>query len=232
MRSGAITLKEATVGDVERALWILLGAVGVVLLVACANVANLFLARSEVRRREVAVRQALGAGRAAIVRFFFAESVLVTAGGAVIGVDSRGLPSALLVTSAPATLPRLEEIRLTGVSFAFTVGLSIVTAAVFAAAPLFQRVPLLATLHESGRGTSAGPRRHRARQVLMAAQTALALVLLVASGFLIRSFQHLRSRRSRVRRRVGRGASALACRPASTPIAMPRSRRTARSSID
>ena len=193
MRSGAITLKEATVGDVERALWILLGAVGVVLLVACANVANLFLARSEVRRREVAVRQALGAGRAAIVRFFFAESVLVTAGGAAIGVGLAWLAVRVLVTSAPATLPRLEEIRLTGVSLAFAVGLSMMTAAVFAAAPLLQRVPLLATLHESGRGASTGLRRHRARQILMAAQTALALVLLVASGLLIRSFQNLRA---------------------------------------
>ena len=193
MRSTAISLKEATVGEVERALWILMGSVGVVLLVACANVANLFLARSEVRRREVAVRQALGAGRAALVRFFLAESALLTLGGAMLGVTLAWVAVRLLVTSAPATLPRLEEIRLTGISFAFTFGLSIVTAVAFAAAPMLQRVPLLTTLHESGRGTSSSPRRHRARQVLMAAQTALALVLLVASGLLIRSFQHLRS---------------------------------------
>ena len=193
MRSIAISLKEATVGDVERALWILMGSVGVVLLVACANVANLFLARSEVRRREVAVRQALGAGRAALVRFFLAESALLALSGAVLGVTLAWVAVRLLVTSAPATLPRLEEIRLTGISFAFTVGLGVVTAIAFAAAPMVQRVSLLATLHESGRGTSSSPRRHRARQLLMAAQTALALVLLVASGLLIRSFQHLRS---------------------------------------
>ncbi len=193
MRSLAITLKEATVGHVERALWILLGSVGVVLLVACANVANLFLARSEVRRREVAVRQALGAGRAAIVRFFLAESVLLTLGGALMGVALAWLAVRLLVSAAPATLPRLEEIHLTGISLAFTLGLSVITAMAFAAAPLLHRVPLLATLHESGRGTSTSPRRHRARQLLMAAQTALALVLLVASGLLIRSVQHLRA---------------------------------------
>jgi putative ABC transport system permease protein len=193
MRSLAISLKEATVGDVERALWILMGSVGVVLLVACANVANLFLARSEVRRREVAVRQALGAGRAALVRFFLAESALLTLAGAVLGVTLAWVAVRLLVTSAPATLPRLEEIRLTGIALAFTSGLSIVTAIAFATAPMLQRVSLLGTLHESGRGTSINPRRHRARQLLMAAQTALALVLLVASGLLIRSFQHLRS---------------------------------------
>jgi putative ABC transport system permease protein len=193
MRSMAISLKEATVGDVARALWILMGSVGVVLLVACANVANLFLARSEVRRREVAVRQALGAGRAALVRFFLAESALLALAGAVLGVTLAWVAIRLLVSSAPATLPRLEEIRLTGISFAFTFALSIVTAVAFAAAPMLQRVSLLATLHESGRGTSSSPRRHRARQLLMAAQTALALVLLVASGLLIRSVQHLRS---------------------------------------
>jgi predicted permease len=193
MRSIAISLKEATVGDVERALWILMGSVGVVLLVACANVANLFLARSEVRRREVAVRQALGAGRAALVRFFLAESVLLTLAGAVLGVTLAWMAVRLLVTSAPATLPRLEEIRLTAIAFVFTFGLSIVTAIAFATAPILQRVSLLATLHESGRGTASSPRRHRARQLLMAAQTALALVLLVASGLLIRSVQHLRS---------------------------------------
>jgi putative ABC transport system permease protein len=193
MRSVAITLKEATVGQVERALWILLASVGVVLLVACANIANLFLARSEVRRREVAVRQALGAGRAAIVRFFLAESVLITLAGALFGVALAWVAIQVLVTSAPATLPRLEEIRLTGISLAFTLGLSVVTAMAFAAAPLLQRVPLLSTLHESGRGASTSPRRHRARQLLMAAQTALALVLLIGSGLLIRSFQHLRA---------------------------------------
>ena len=193
MRSIAISLKEAMVGEVERPLWILMGSVGVVLLVACANVANLFLARSEVRRREVAVRQALGAGRAALVRFFLAESALLTLAGAVLGVTLAWVAVRLLVTAAPATLPRLDEIRLTAIAFAFTFGLSIVTAIAFAAAPMLQRVSLLATLHESGRGTASSPRRHRARQLLMAAQTALALVLLVASGLLIRSFQHLRS---------------------------------------
>jgi putative ABC transport system permease protein len=127
------------------------------------------------------------------VRFFLAESALLALAGAVLGVTLAWVAIRLLVSSAPATLPRLEEIRLTGISFAFTFALSIVTAVAFAAAPMLQRVSLLATLHESGRGTSSSPRRHRARQLLMAAQTALALVLLVASGLLIRSVQHLRS---------------------------------------
>jgi predicted permease len=188
-----LTLHDHLVGRARPWMMMLLGAVGLLLVIACANVANLFLARSEVRRREVAVRQALGAGRAALVRFFLAESALLTLAGAVLGVTLAWVAVRLLVTSAPATLPRLEEIRLTGIALAFTSGLSIVTAIAFATAPMLQRVSLLGTLHESGRGTSINPRRHRARQLLMAAQTALALVLLVASGLLIRSFQHLRS---------------------------------------
>ena len=112
----------------------------------------------------------------------------------MIGVALAWVAVRVLVTSAPTTLPRLEEIRLTGVSLAFAARAQHRSPPpAFAAAPLLQRVPLLATLHESGRGTSAGRQRHRARQVLMAAQTALALVLLVASGLLIRSFQHLRA---------------------------------------
>ena len=109
------TLKEAIVGHVARALWILLASVGLVLLIACANVANLFLVRSEAQQREIAVRRALGAGGAGIARYFLAESVLLSAAGGAIGLGLAWGAVRLLVAAAPASLPRLDEVRLDGV---------------------------------------------------------------------------------------------------------------------
>jgi predicted permease len=193
MRSTAVSLKEATVGQVERAIWILFGAVGVVLLVACANVANLLIARSETRRREVAVRQALGAGRAGMMQFFFAESVLLSIAGAAAGVAVAWATVQLFVSAAPATLPRLDEIRLGAAPILLAMALALVTTVVFSVMPLMQSSPLVTMLHEQGRGAVRGGGRHWARQMLIAAQTALALVLLVASGLMFRSFQELRA---------------------------------------
>jgi putative ABC transport system permease protein len=193
LRSTAITLKEATVGDVSRALWILLAAVGLVLLVACANVANLFLVRSEARQREVAVRRALGASGGGIARFFLSESMLLSAAGGVIGLTLASGAVRLLVTLGPATLPRLEEIRLDTMAIAFTFALSLLAALAFGSIPLWRGAPLAASLHESGRGNTASRGRHRTRQMLMGGQVALALVLLIASGLMVRSFQNLRA---------------------------------------
>jgi putative ABC transport system permease protein len=187
------TLKEMILGNVARGLWILLACVGLVLLVACANVANLFLVRSEARQREVAVRIALGAGRLGIARYFLAESVLLSTTGGAIGLALAWGAVRLLVTLGPTTLPRLGEVRLDGVAVAYTFVLSTVAALVFGAIPLWRSPSPAASLHESGRGNTASRGRHRARHLLMGGQVALALVLLVASGLMVRSFQKLRA---------------------------------------
>ncbi len=191
--SNARTIKDASVGSVARALWILLASVGLVLLVACANVANLFLVRSDARQREIAVRVALGAGRTGIARYFLAESVLLSTAGGVLGLAIAFGAVRLLVANGPATLPRLAEIRLDGIAVAYTVALAALTAFVFGAIPLWRGTPLASTLNESGRGNSATRSRHRARHLLMGGQVALALILLIASGLMVRSFQNMRN---------------------------------------
>jgi putative ABC transport system permease protein len=193
LRSEARTLKEATVGRVARALWILLASVGLVLLIACANVANLFLVRSEARQREVAVRRALGAGRLGIAYYFLAESALLAALGGLIGLALTWVAVRLLVVFGPANLPRLGEVRLDWTVVAFTFALTVLAALTFGAIPLWRGASLAAALHESGRGNTASRGRHRARQLLMGGQVALALVLLVSSGLMVRSFQELRA---------------------------------------
>jgi predicted permease len=186
-------LKEATVGSVARALWILLAATGVVLLVACANVANLFLVRSEARHRDVAVRRALGATGVRIARYFFAESALLSAGAGAAGILLASGAVRLLVALGPANLPRLHEIRLDGMTVAFTSGLSVMAALALGAIPLWRGAGPAAALHEIGRGNTASRHRHYVRHLLIGAQVALALVLLVSSGLMVRSFQKLRA---------------------------------------
>jgi predicted permease len=187
------TLMDATVGGVTRALWILLAAVGVVLLVACANVANLILVRSEARQREVAVRRALGATRFGIARFFITESVLLSIAGGAVGLLIAAGTLRLLLAFGPATLPRLHEIRLDLATLSFTAGLSLMVALACGALPLWRSSQLAASLHEIGRSITASRGRHRIRHVLMGAQVALALVLLVASGLMVRSLHNLRA---------------------------------------
>jgi len=190
--STARTAKEAVVGDVASGLWIVLASVSLVLLVACANVANLFLVRSEVRQREVSVRLALGAGRAGIARFFLAESAWLSAAGGLLGLILAWGAVQLLVSNGPATLPRLNEIQLDRVSIAYTAFMTAVTAVLFGAVPLFRR-EAFAALNDGSRGNTASRTRHRARRLLMAGQVALALVLLIASGLMVRSFQKMRN---------------------------------------
>jgi putative ABC transport system permease protein len=187
------TLMDATVGGIRRALWILLAAVGVVLVVACANVTNLFLVRSEARQREVAVRRALGATRFGIARFFLTESVLLSIAGGAVGLLIAAGALRLLLAFGPATLPRLHEIRLDLVTLSFTAGLSLFAALACGALPLWRSSQLAASLHEIGRSITASRGRHRVRHVLMGAQVALALVLLVASGLMVRSLHNLRA---------------------------------------
>lgn len=193
MISAAIPLQDAIVGRIANGLWILLGATGLVLLIACANVANLFLVRSESRQREVAVRRALGAGNRGIARYFFAESALLSVLGGALGLVLAWGGVQLLVAFGPATLPRLHEIRLDGVVIAFSLVLSLGAAAAFGAIPLLRLAPLATSLHENGRGQTATRSSHRARQLLLGGQVALALILLIASGLMVRSFQNLRA---------------------------------------
>jgi predicted permease len=189
----ARTLKEATIGNIARTLWILLASVGLVLVLACANVANLFLVRSEARQREVAIRQALGAGRVGIARYFVAESAVLSFAGGAVGLALAWGAVELLAGFGPDTLPRLQEIRLDGIVVAFTFALTGLAAVVFGTLPLFRGTRCADSLHGSGRGNTPSPGRHRTRQLLMGAQIALALVLLVSSGLIVRSFQKLRA---------------------------------------
>ena len=191
--SAAIPLQDAIVGRIAGALWILLASVGLVLLVACANVANLFLVRSEMRQREIAVRRALGAGNRRVARYFFTESALLSVIGGALGLAVAWGAVRLLVAFGPPSLPRLEEVRLDGIVIAFAAGLAALATLLFGTIPLFRLAPLMTSLHENGRGQTATKGSHRARQLLMGGQVALALILLVASGLMVRSFQKLRA---------------------------------------
>ena len=193
MASAAVPLQQAIVGRIANTLWILLASAGLVLLVACANVANLFLVRSETRQREVAVRRALGAGRRNIARYFFSESVLLAAVGGGVGVALAWIGVQLLVVFGPVTLPRLNEVRIDGVVLVFSLALSLISALAFGIIPLMRLAPVTTTLQEHGRGQTATRGSHRARQLLMGAQVALALILLIASGLMVRTFQKLRA---------------------------------------
>ena len=193
LRSAPLFLKDAIVGDVARALWILLAAVGVVLLVACANVANLFLVRSEGRQREVGVRRALGANGPGIARFFFAESLLLSIAGGAIGLLVAWGAVRMLVALGPATLPRLWEVQIDGVVIGIAAAVSLLAGSSFGAIPLWRLSSGPESLRESGRSRTADRRRHRARHALMGAQVALALMLLLASALMVRSFLNLRA---------------------------------------
>lgn len=187
-------LKQDVVGDVGATLWILLGTVGAVLLIACANVANLFLVRAEARQRELVLRTALGADRAQVAKDLLGESVGLGMLGGLAGLGVAYAAIRLLVALAPETLPRLDEITLDGTVLAFTMGISLVAGLLFGLLPVFKytRPNMAGALKEGGRTTSDGRERQRARGALVVAQIALALVLLVGSGLMLRSFQELR----------------------------------------
>ena len=188
-------LKEDVVGDVRAMLWILLGTVSMVLLIACANVANLFLVRAEARVREVAVRTALGAGRKEVAVQFLTESVLLGVVGGLLGAAMAWGGLRLLVSIAPGRLPRLEEIAMDPAVLLFTLGISVLAGLAFGLIPLarYGRPDLASALKEGGRGGSPGRERHRLRNGLVVGQVALALVLLVGSGLMVRTFQALRN---------------------------------------
>ncbi len=193
LRSTVAPLKEVMLGDVGRTLWILLIAVAIVLAVACANVANLFLARAEGRQRDVAVRRALGARLSRLVRLFVTESVLVSLAGGLLGLVVAYGAVNTLVSLGPATLPRLHEVRVDLVTAAVAMLITVVFALIFGSLPLAGGAPGRYSLRESTQPHTPSVSRLRTRHALMAAQVALALVLLMASGLLVRSFLGLRA---------------------------------------
>jgi predicted permease len=183
-------LREVIVGDVQRPLLVLLGAVGLVLLVACANVANLLLARGSARHGELSVRAAIGAGRARLVRQLITESILLGMIGGAIGLGLAYWSTQALVAARPADLPRLDAIRLDATVVWFTLGAVLMTSLVFGLVPALQATndQLLQGLQESGRSGGGGRKTQRLRAGLVVAEMALAVVLLTGAGLLIRSF--------------------------------------------
>ena len=185
-------LKDYLVGDVSTTLWVLLGSVAFVLLIACVNVANLLLAWAARRNREVALRAALGARRARMIRQFLTESLLLSLLGGAGALLLASVGIVLLQQLRVGNLPRLQNIRLDGWTFAFTFGISVLTGLAFGLAPAFRssKLDLIEALKETGKST-AGRERHRLRYLLIVSDVALALLLLTGAGLMMKSFVRL-----------------------------------------
>jgi putative ABC transport system permease protein len=183
-------LDDAVAGDVRPALMILLGAVGFVLLITCANVAHMLLARAAAREREVALRATLGASRGRLIRQFLTESLMLALAGGAAGIVLAVAGIKALVALSPPDLPRVESVALDGTALAFVAVISMVTGIAFGLAPAWQaaRRDVGESLKEGARGSTEGGRRSRLRRLLVASEFALALVLSAAAGLMIRSF--------------------------------------------
>jgi predicted permease len=187
-------LKHAIVGDAGDTLWVLMGTIGMVLLIACANVANLILVRTEGRQHELSVRAALGAGWGRIMRELLTESALLSFMGGILGVGFAYGSLRLLLALAPANLPRREEIALDPTVLVFALGLSLFSGLLFGSIPVARYArPRLAAVYSGGRWSTGNREKLRARGILVVAQVALALVLLIGAGLMIRTFQELNS---------------------------------------
>jgi predicted permease len=188
-----IPLSESVVASVRQSLILLFGAVGLVLLISCVNVANLLLARASVRGREIVVRQALGAQRMRLLRQFLAESLLLFLLGGIAGFAILFFTREFLLQLVPESLPHLNDISINWGVLAFALTVSVVAGTVFGLAPawLMSRLDLIGTLRQEGRGSSGSRERSRARQILVISELALSLVLMVAAGLLLRSFWDL-----------------------------------------
>lgn len=187
------SLRDEVVGNVKNALWVLQGAVLLLLLIACANVANLLLVRAESRNKEFAVRAALGAGRSRILRQFFAEGLVLTFVGAVLGLAIAWFGLKAILAANPASIPRSAEITVDPTVLLVTILIAVLTAGIFAMAPLLHigEAAVAAVIKEgSSRGTPTAA-RHRIRRGLVAVEIALAVMLVVGAGLLVRSFSNL-----------------------------------------
>jgi putative ABC transport system permease protein len=187
-------LKQNLIGDLAKTLWVLMGTIGIVLLIACANVANLLLVRVEGRQHELAIRAALGARRRDIARELLMESIALGLLGGILGLGIAEVAIRLLIAIAPAHLPRLSEISIDPVVLAFTFFTALISGVLFGIIPVFKYAgPRIAIpLRAGGRTSSETRERRRTRGVLVVVQVALAVILLVGSGLMIRTFQALR----------------------------------------
>ena len=188
-----VSLHDDVVGSTDTMLRILMGAAGLVLLIACVNVANLFLARSLGRRREIAIRSALGSGRGRLVRQFFAESLLVATLAGLAGLVVAHIGVRFLLSISPEAVARSQEVGIDARLLLFAGLVTVLTALLFGLVPALRgsRVDLTSDLREGSRGMAGGKRSTRVRAALVATQVALALVLLIGAGILIKSFAAL-----------------------------------------
>jgi predicted permease len=186
-------LKQEVIGNVDRVLWVLMGGIGLVLLIACANVANLLLLRAEGRQQELAIRAALGASRGRIAAELFFEGLILAGLGGLSGLGLAYGALRILVAMAPTGLPRLNEIGIDGRIVLFTLVVSLAASLLFGSVPVFKYAGagLGMRLREGGRSVSESRERHRSRGLLVIVQIALAVVLLVSSGLMIRTFRAL-----------------------------------------
>ena len=190
-----VSLHDHLVGDTNKLLWLLLGAVTFVLLIGCANVANLLLASGASRHKEMAIRAALGASRWRVIRQLFTESTILALAGGAVGLLIAFWGLAAIMKLLPADFPRLNEIHMDWRVLAFTFAASVLTGIVFGLAPALQisRSDVQDAIRETGRGTAGSLRQSRFRQALIVAQVALSVVLLAGAGLLFRSFMRLQS---------------------------------------
>jgi putative ABC transport system permease protein len=188
-----IPLKEDVTGGIAKTLWIVAAAGALMLLVACANVTNLILVRADARQRELAVREALGAGRMRVLAHFLTESAVITAIAGVVGLGIATAAIRLLVNAGPVEIPRLSEVRVDLATIGFAIGISALVVLVCSVMPALRlgRIHLSKALREGGRSGTAGRVQQRVRSALVVAQIALALVALAGSGLLLRTFQQL-----------------------------------------
>ncbi len=188
-----IPLSETVVGSVRQSLILLFGAVALVLLISCVNVANLLLARASARGREIAVRQAMGVTRARLIRQLLTESLLLFLLGGIAGFAILFLARKFLLQLVPESLPHLNDISISWDVLVFAIAVSVAAGTIFGLAPawLMSRFDLIGTLRQEGRGASGSLGRSRTRQILVISELALSLVLMVAAGLLLRSFWDL-----------------------------------------